>query len=283
MAEADTYVTLTEAAELLGVHYMTAYRYIRTGRLAGTKDGQEWKVAVRDIEALQATAAEVTDPTTATTRRRRADYPARLYDRLLQGDEPGSWSVIENALTAGMVPEQVYLTMLGPTLDTIGRQWAVGEITIAQEHQASAIVLRLIGRLGPHFARRGRKRGTVLVGAPPHDVHGIPSALFSDLLRGRGFEVVDLGADVPAESWASTAVGIGRLIAVGICATSPDNDRSVAAAIAELRAVTDAPIVLGGGAISSEAVALDLGASWFTSSFEDATARVELIATTRAA
>ncbi len=280
MAEASMYVTLTEAAELLGVHYMTAYRYIRTGRLAGVKDGQEWKVARQDIDALKQKTEEPAEP---ASRRRRVDYPARLYERLLHADEAGSWAVIEAALASGMDPEQVYLAMLAPTLDTIGRRWAVGEITIAQEHQASAIVLRLIGRLGPHFARRGRKRGTVLVGAPPHDVHGIPSALFSDLLRGRGFEVVDLGADVPAESWASTAAGITRLIAVGICATSPDNEASVADAIAKLRAATDVPVVLGGGAITSEDRALGLGATWFSASFEDATARIELIASTRAA
>ena len=37
-------LTLQEAADLLGVHYMTAYRYVRTGRLPGTRVGAHWQV-----------------------------------------------------------------------------------------------------------------------------------------------------------------------------------------------------------------------------------------------
>jgi excisionase family DNA binding protein len=282
MAAAPEYVTLTEAAERMGVHYMTAYRYVRTGRLPATKDGQEWQVAVRDIDALR--AGTVAPAAAGTPRRgRRADYARRLGERLVRADEPGAWAVIETAMAAGMEPEQVYLLILTPALDAIGRQWESGEITVAEEHQASAIVLRLIGRLGPRFARRGRKRGVVLVGAPPHDVHGIPSALFGDLLRGRGFDVVDLGADVPADSWATTAADLERLIAVGMCATTSANEPAVAEAIASLRAATTVPIVLGGRAIGSDDAARRLGATCFTSSFEDAVARIELIANTRAA
>jgi excisionase family DNA binding protein len=42
---ASTDITLTEAAELLGVHYMTAYKYVRTGRLAATKVGGGWRIS----------------------------------------------------------------------------------------------------------------------------------------------------------------------------------------------------------------------------------------------
>ena len=45
-------ISLREVAELLGVHYMTAYRYVRTGMLPAEKDGAEWRVRLTDLENL---------------------------------------------------------------------------------------------------------------------------------------------------------------------------------------------------------------------------------------
>ena len=52
MTAAD--LTLNEAAELLGVHYMTAYRYVRLGFLQATKVGGCWRVAHSDLEVYRA-------------------------------------------------------------------------------------------------------------------------------------------------------------------------------------------------------------------------------------
>lgn len=281
MARAKNFITLTEAADRLGVHYMTAYRYIRTGRLPGVKDGHEWQVDAADVDALKRAVARQEQQPVRRRRTRRSDYPRRLVDRLIGADEAGAWSLIESAMTGGMSPEQIYVELLTPALESIGDKWARGEVSVAQEHQASAIVLRLVGRLGPQFARRGRKRGIVIVGCPPLDVHGLPSALLSDLLRSRSFDVHDLGADVPAESWASTAAATDRLVAVGLCATTPGNDEAIAEVVAGLRAATESPVILGGGAITSEAHATELGATAFSSTFEDVIELVEKFATAR--
>ena len=45
-------LSLRECAERLGVHYMTAYRYVRTGMLAAVKQGTEWRVASEDLESF---------------------------------------------------------------------------------------------------------------------------------------------------------------------------------------------------------------------------------------
>jgi len=279
MAPSDSSITLAEAAERLGVHYMTAYRYVRTGRLAASKHGQEWTLRPSDVEALR---QELRDGTPARTRgtsprtgRGRQGYPARLMDRLLGADEAGAWAVVEAALAGGMAVERVYLDLIGPALDEIGTRWERGTITVGDEHLASAVAQRLIGRLGPQFARRGRKKGTVLVGAPPGEHHSIPSAMFGDLLRGRGYQVVDLGANVPVDSWVTAASRAANLVAIGLCATAPDNDGNIRRTVRNLRAATDVPIFIGGQAIASEAHALQLGATDYTSSFDDAIALLD--------
>lgn len=61
--------------------------------------------------------------------------------------------------------------------------------------------MAVMGRLGPQFAQSGRKRGSLVVGAPAGDRHAIPVTVVADMWRAAHFEVVDLGADTPPESF----------------------------------------------------------------------------------
>ena len=286
-------VTLNEAAERLGVHYMTVYRYVRTGRLPGRKVGVEWRVDPADLDAFAGRAAAAgLQPTHRTEppgtdrpsagpdgnddlarprSRRRVDHARRLVDRLVAGDEQGSWDIVQNAMASGIDATDVYLEVVTPALATIGDEWSDGTISVGQEHQASVVVHRLIGRLGPQFARRGRKRGTIVLGAPAGDNHALPSALFADLLRGEGFTVIDLGSDTPPASFVDAALGAERLVAVGITATALDNEVAIAEAITALRGATDTTIVVGGGA-AAEPDAERLGADCWGGSGRDALA-----------
>ena len=91
----DETITLSQAAERLGVHYMTAYRYVRTGRLPASKDGSEWRVAVADVETMLSGRSRrrrrrwTPSGGPGHGRRRRRDYHVRLETRLLVGDEAG--------------------------------------------------------------------------------------------------------------------------------------------------------------------------------------------------
>ncbi len=259
------FLTLQEAADLLGLHYMTVYRYVRTGRLPGAKEGAEWRVKLVDVEGL----VRAPDPPRVGRGRRSASYPARLEDRLVAGDATGAWAVIESALTAGMEPGEVYVDLLVPTLDSIGRGWEEGRYTVAQEHLGSAVATALIGRLGPRFNRRGRKRGSVVLGAAPGDEHALPVAIAADLLRGAGFRVHLLGDNVPADSFAETAADAEQLVGVAICATTGDNEPAIRRAIRGVRSVVDVPVILGGGAVGGADDADRLGADATASSATD--------------
>src|SRR4051794_36247571 len=180
---ADAPITLQEAAERLGVHYMTAYRYVRTGRLPARRDGVQWMIAPADLKKMRAPGRP---------RRRsggvRVEGPAKLAARMVAADEAGAWSLVEAALASGVDPADIYLDLLVPALEAVGDGWAAGSWTVADEHRATAVAQRLIGRLGPRFARRGRTRGSVVLGAPARELHGLPSAIVRDLVREAGFE-----------------------------------------------------------------------------------------------
>jgi len=255
-------LTLQEAADRLGVHYMTVYRWVRTGRLPATKHDGAWQVREADLEA--ATEA----PT--TPRRARVDHADRMAQRLVAGDENGAMAVAEAALAGGMEPEDLYLDVLAESMRRIGDRWGTGSVTVAEEHQATAIMHRLLGRLGRNFARPGRGRGTIVLGAAAGDHHGLPGAFVADPLRGRRFTVVDLGADSPPEAFVDAARRADHLLAVGITLTAPPLT-PVRQTIEALRqAGITVPVLVGGAAIDGEASARRLGADLFAGSGRDA-------------
>lgn len=239
----DDDLTLTEAATEAGLHYMTLYRYVRTGRLPATRQGREWRVARRDVAAL-------TVPTGEPPRRRIGSEPVRrrVEDRMLAGDEAGAWRIVEDALVSGMGAADVHLRLLVPALADIGERWARGELRVADEHRASVVAGRLVGRLGPHLRTRGARRGTVVVGAVTGDTHALPTAIAADLLRGARFEVVDLGADVPVESFAQAATESVRLRAVVVSVAALPDPSRLAAICGAVRAVVETPVLVGGPA-----------------------------------
>jgi MerR family transcriptional regulator, light-induced transcriptional regulator len=246
-------LTLQQAADRLGVHYMTAYRYVRTGRLPAFKVGVQWRVNADDLAPVKSGRRGVG----GGPRRWAVDQVA---DRLVAGDEPGVWALVEATLASGAEPADIHLDLLSPALRSIGGRWESGELSVADEHRASVVAQRIVGRLGPMFARRGRRRGTVVLGAPPGELHSLPGAMVADELRAARFEVVDLGANTPAESFADAARAAVRLVAVIVGATVPA-DKPIAEVIAAVRGVVaGVPVLVGGAAVADEQAALALGA-----------------------
>ena len=252
-------LTLHEAAAALGVHYMTAYRYVRLGLLEASKSGGTWRVSPDALRRFRAGGDNA--PVTGRAERRRAPWAGRLEARLIAGDDRGAWGVVESALAAGADLNDVYLEVLSPAMVSIGERWRKGEVDVAVEHRASGIATRIIGRLGHRFVRRGRSRGALIVGTPAGESHSLPTAILSDLLRLRGWEVSDLGADVPHDSFLYAVEQMPNVVAVGLSVTSELNLGSLAEVCGVLRAAhPDTFLIAGGRAIESVEHARALGA-----------------------
>ncbi|MCB2224726.1 MAG: cobalamin-dependent protein [Actinobacteria bacterium] len=259
-------LTLRACAQRLGVHYMTVYRYVRTGILPAVKEGSEWRVAAADLESFRSGPAAPLAPGDGK-------WSQRLKARMMAGDERGSWQVAEAAMASGLLPEKVYLDVLAPALHSIGDGWADGSVTVAEEHRASVVADRLIGRLGSRFATRGRPRGRIVLGTPPGEHHRLPGAMVADILRAGGYEVLDLGVDVPVDSFVE-AVAQAAPVAVGISVGCTDLLPAVAEVTAALRHATAAPILVGGPAVSDAAHAASLGADAYAADGAEAVLRL---------
>lgn len=259
-----TTLTLHEVAAELKVHYMTVYRSVRMGRLRAHRDGGEWRVTRADLGAFLAErergARSDAAPRAKRGGRAKARWAERLEARLVAGDEVGSQGVIDDALASGHDLFSLYGDVVSPAMRSIGARWARGELAIHEEHRASNIVARLMGRTSPRFAPRGASRGVIVIGGPSGEHHSLMLTMVADLLRCGGFTVSDIGADVPAESFARAVAGVSDIVAVCVGVTVVDALANAKDAIAAVRSATGVPCFVGGAAITSDEVATSLGA-----------------------
>ncbi len=269
-------MSLTDAAERLGVHYMTAYRYVRLGHLRAEKVGTEWRILPEDLAAYVADGPLAkAPPTEHDLKQAKLD----LQQALVDGDEAAAWQVVEPILERVDDATVLHTSLLGPALADIGEAWAAGNLTIAAEHRATAVARRLIGRARPWFRGPGRRRGLVVVGAPESDHHALPTALFADLVRAEGPDVIDLGAQTPASTFADVARETSGQLVISVVVThlgALDDVRQIASAVHE--ADPTVPILIGGYAVPDEETAMALGATHWSKSNDDAATLVgELI------
>ncbi len=250
------FLTLGEVAERRGLHYMTVYRHVRTGRLPATKENGEWKVRAADLDAKPRSASK--------GKPGRADIAQRvpaLKDRLLAADEPGAWGIVENCLSGGADPVELHHQLIIPALGQIGDGWSAGEMGIVDEHTATAITYRVVARLGPLMRTRGRPRGAIVIGAVTGDPHALAVSIVADLLRAAQFNVIDLGGNTPVDSFVDSISATDQCRAVGISASIPA-DQLVRETVSVIRAAhPDLAVLVGGTGIKDAAHATSLGSA----------------------
>lgn len=187
---------LQSAADQLGVHYQTAYRWVRSGRLPARRVGGKYVVersALDGVARERATPAAPPSPSESRLER-SAD---RLHRLLIDGDEPAARRLVRRLVDEGTSVIDLVQSVLVPPLAQIGEAWHDGELSIWTEHRASAIVERLLGDIAPN--PRGRRRGTAVVGSISGDHHSLPTTMAAVALRDDQWHVHHLGADVPVD------------------------------------------------------------------------------------
>lgn len=262
---AEVTLNLKQVALRLGVHYMTAYRYVRQGRLPGRQVGTGWVVDAADVERFLAErdgdgAGTGAAPDDDPTGHGRVDWAERVRAHLVMGNEVEAWAEVDRALASGTTPQEAFLDLLAGAVAAVGAQVEAGEASTADQHIATVTAQRVAVRLGARFRRRRRSRGTVILGGPPGELHSLPIAIVADLLRLEAYDVLELGADAPAEAFAVAAERADQPVVVGIGVTRVDHLDAVREVVAAVRAAApDVPVMVGGQAVRSPEVAALLG------------------------
>jgi excisionase family DNA binding protein len=194
----ETRLTLAEAADRLGVHYQTAYRWVRQGVLPAMKVGGSYEVDPQAVAELARARAEPAPPPARRRVRSWEPYVERLLGALLAGEESKVRELFDRLLASGVSVAELCDHVLSPALYAIGDRWAAGKLSIAEEHRASGICERALARWSA--VQPGRPRGVAIVCSPVGDEHQLPGHMATAVLRNARWRVHHLGVGVPADA-----------------------------------------------------------------------------------
>ena len=182
---------------------------------------------------------------------------AAIGDRLRQAlddfDEAGAHAELDRLLT-GFALETALRDVILPYLHELGERWGRGEVSVAQEHFASAL---LRGRLLGLARGWGGGDGPIgLLACLPGEQHDLGLICFGLALRARGWRITFLGPDTPLPTIADTA-RLLRPALVVVNATLPERTAGTELALAELAGY--GPLALAGSG-ANETIARTIGA-----------------------
>ena len=129
---------------------------------------------------------------------------AQMIKAVEEGDEVVAASASEAAVAAGIDPQTAILEGLVPGMVELGRQYEVGECYVPELIVAAEALyagLAVLQPLATASAEGARNNGVVVIGAVQGDVHDIGKNLVKLMLEVSGFEIHDLGRDVPMEKF----------------------------------------------------------------------------------
>ncbi|CAN5549760.1 hypothetical protein BH23ACT3_BH23ACT3_17710 [soil metagenome] len=191
---ADAPFDLQTAADHLGVHYQTAYRWVRSGELAAALVHGRYLLDAHDVTAFAERRARPSAPRARRPWGGFEPLSEKMYEQLHAGDEKAARKLVDGLVSDGVALTTVMQDVLVPALRHIGTEWHAGRLTVWVEHQASAIVDRIIG--SHHPTPRGRRRGTAVVAALSGDRHALPTSMAAAALREDNWRVHHLGAEM---------------------------------------------------------------------------------------
>lgn len=118
---------------------------------------------------------------------------------LLHGDHKGCLKLVDQSITTPVELRHFYEHVVKYALYTVGTLWERNEITVADEHLATAIVGRVTSFLYGRFVGQPQTKGVVVVSAGPNEFHEVGARMVADMLELDGWDVTYLGANTPLE------------------------------------------------------------------------------------
>ena len=241
MDEAADVLDLQAAADEIGVHYQTAYRWVRNGRLPAVVVDGRYQITRDDLDALDQSRKRPRKPP-APTRKRLDGATGKMHEALVTGNEMAAMQIGRTIVGEGSSIAELIQQVLAPPLRAIGQAWHDGELSVWVEHRASAITERLLADVAPN--PRGRRRGTVMVAAVSGDRHSLPTTMAAMTLRDNNWNVHHLGADMPPDDIVGFCAEHEVTLAV-LTVTSMDC-RALADHTAERLEAQGTPTIVGG-------------------------------------
>ena len=208
---------------------------------------------------------------------------AEMEDAVASGDAARARSLAERVVE-GDDDLAAAIDAFAAGIQKVGELWEEGEYFLPELVQGAEAMKAAMAVLQPALRRSGTEstRGRIVIGTVQGDLHDIGKTLVGTLLSAGGFEVVDLGSDVPAAAFVEKAreVRADVVAASALLTTTMPVQREIAAALASSGLVPP-PRLLVGGAPTTAVWAAGIGAAWAENAFQAVAVATALVADRR--
>lgn len=138
---------------------------------------------------------------------REDDLLDEMYESVLDGDAGPTVELTNEGLALDMDPLDLLFEAMIPALEEVGRLFEIGEYFVPEMLISAKAMAGGMEILRPLIAATGTKPvGTFVMGTVKGDIHDIGKNLVNIMLEGAGFEVIDLGVNVPPEKFVEAII-----------------------------------------------------------------------------
>jgi len=178
-----------------------------------------------------------------------------LMEAVINGEWDSAPELAQREVDAGADPQAIIFQQLQPAMDQVGQLFSEGEYFLPDMLAAARAMTAALNVLQPLVGGTSAARlGHVLIGTVEGDVHEIGKSMVSMFLRGSGFDVMDLGVDVHAETFVDAVrqhhpdiLGLSALLTT----TMPFLGRTIKA-LEEAGLRSQVKVVVGGAPVTKE-------------------------------
>jgi 5-methyltetrahydrofolate--homocysteine methyltransferase len=187
-----------------------------------------------------------------------------IYQNVIDGQAPAVEKGVSEALAQGIASNEILSNGLIRAMDEVGRRFEDGEFYVPEMLIAARAMQAGLKILKPHLVETGVKAaGRVAIGTVKGDLHDIGKNLVAMMLEGAGFEVNDLGVDVPADKFIQAARDGFEVIGMSaLLTTTMVNMQSTINAMKDAGVRNQVKIIIGGAPVTAD-YARQIGADAF--------------------
>jgi 5-methyltetrahydrofolate--homocysteine methyltransferase len=177
-----------------------------------------------------------------------------IKEAVIEGNAPAVLTGVQQALDEGLDPHTILDDALISAMSKVGELFEAQEFYIPEMLIAANAMQGGLGTLKPLLVQKGVEPiGKVALGTVQGDMHDVGKNLVSMMLEGAGFEVIDLGTDVPSEKFvAAAAEGVQIIGMSALLTTTMRSMRSTIEALVESGLRDRVKVVVGGAPVTQE-------------------------------
>ncbi|MBU2547376.1 MAG: corrinoid protein [Proteobacteria bacterium] len=199
------------------------------------------------------------------------DWIAKINDAVVNGRKKEVGQLVADAIAGGVPAPDVVNQAVTPAMNTVSELWKKGDYFVPEVMRSAATMQAAMDALKPYLVSGEHGKGVkIAIGTVKGDIHDIGKNLVAIMLEGVGYEIENLGVDLPPERFVDAVRNGARVIGMSsLLTTSMPEMQKAAAALNESDLRGQVTLIVGGAPITPD-FARTIGADHYANDASEA-------------